>query len=313
MASSEQSFRRYRHEDYISAAMEFRCNLRCQHCMIEEAMQHLRPQSEADLQRILALNAASRQWQGLILTGAEITLHRDLPRWARQAREAGFSHVRIQTHGMRLADRGYLNDLVAAGVDEFFVSVAGADAATHDTITGVPGSFAKTMRGLMNLEEFDHVAAITNTVVSELNYRQLAEIVATLAFVKRLTQVEFWCYLPMQERDVKDLLPRHADVRPALCAAIRDVRSHGLGVEVKHFPECLLDDLRGALCNGQPQLLIDPAFWPEFARNDFFHCPHRGRCAAKECLGLNKAYVSKYGAEADLLVPICPGVAPRSR
>ena len=304
MVSSEPAFQRYRNEDYVSAAMEFRCNLRCQHCMIEDAMQYLRPQSEVELRRILAHNAASRQWRGLILTGAEITLHHDLPRWAAQAREAGFSHVRIQTHGMRLAQRSYLNELVAAGVDEFFVSVAGADAATHDAITGVPGAFDKTLQGLMNLEEFDHVAAITNTVVSELNFRQLPDILATLAPVRRLTQVEFWCYLPMQDRDVRGLMPSHADVLPLLRTAIIDARRLDLGVEVKHFPECLLKDLRGALRNSQPQLFIDPAFWPEFARNGFFQCVYRNRCAATECLGLNSAYVAKYGTEADLLAPI---------
>lgn len=51
------------------------------------------------------------------------------------ARQSGFEHVRIQTHGMRLASRKYCEQLIEAGVDEFFVSVAASDASAHDAIT----------------------------------------------------------------------------------------------------------------------------------------------------------------------------------
>ena len=59
------------------------------------------------------------------------------------ARQSGFEHVRIQTHGMRLASRKYCEQLIEAGVDEFFVSVAASDASAHDAITEVPESFEK--------------------------------------------------------------------------------------------------------------------------------------------------------------------------
>ena len=96
---------RFDHNQYVSMTMEFRCNLKCVHCMIEGTMDRLEPQSFAQFMRVLEHNAAHRRFKGLILTGSEITLHRDLPQWARLARGHGFEHVRIQTHGMRLAFR----------------------------------------------------------------------------------------------------------------------------------------------------------------------------------------------------------------
>jgi len=72
---------------------------------------------------------------------------------------------------------------------------------------------------------------------------------------------------------------------------------------VKNFPECLLGEDREALNNDQPQLEIDEAFWPEFMRNGFHQCVHRSYCGSKRCLGLNTAYVHKYGWHADALVP----------
>jgi len=289
--------------DYVEVTVHFKCNLACTHCMIEGTMDWLRPESNEQFARILADNARRRQWKGLTLTGAEVTLRRDLPDMARAARASGFEHVRIQTHGMRLADMDYCRELVEAGIDEYFVSVTAADAATHDAITGVSGSFERTVRGLENLDTFPQVATLTNTVITRLSYRQLPAVVRRLGHLRRLVQMEFWSYWPMRETDEKDLIVSHLDTLPWLREAIADAHALGRMVEAKNFPECLLGSDRGALDNSQPKLVIDPEFWPEFMRNGFHQCVHRRYCAAKSCLGLNTAYVNKYGWHGDVLVP----------
>lgn len=293
-------------QDYVEITMHFRCNLACAHCMIEGTMDWLRPEGADGFARVLAENGRTRRWKGLTLTGAEITLRQDLPDLARAARRAGFEHVRIQTHGMRLADPDYCGTLVEAGIDEYFISVTAADAATHDAITGVAGSFARTLAGLENLDAFDGVATLTNTVVTSLSYRQLPAVVARLGHLRRLAQMEFWTYWPMRETDDKDLIVSHLEALPQLRAAIAAARARGLGVEVKNFPRCLLGSDGDALDNGQPKLVIDPDFWPEFMRNGFHQCVHRAYCAAEDCLGLNTAYINKFGWHADVLVPLLP-------
>jgi MoaA/NifB/PqqE/SkfB family radical SAM enzyme len=294
---------RFRHDQYVELTMHFRCNLKCEHCMIEGTMDWLVPESLTRLKQVLDHNMRERRWTGLVLTGAEITLRRDLPELARLARHNGFDHVRIQTHGMRLADAGYCQELVDAGVDEFFVSVTAADGVSHDAITGVPGSFEKTLCGLANLDAFPGVSVLTNTVVTRRNFRRLPDLVDRLAHLRRLVQMEFWGYWPMAEEDGKDLVVAHTEVVPFLRKAIGQARRLGRDVEVKNFPECLLGDDRDALDNSQPRLLIDPAFWQEFRRNGFGQCVHRSGCASHQCLGLNTAYVRKYGWQADILVP----------
>ena len=231
-----------------------------------------------------------------------MTLNRDLTEWARMARDNGFSHVRIQTHGMKLANEQYLEELVEAGIDEYFVSVTAADEATHDAITQVPGSFEKTMRGLENLERFD-VATMTNTVITELSYRHLPALVERVSHLKQLRRMDFWKYWPMRETDDKNLVASHLDVLPYLREAIAAARKLGVDVEIKNFPECLLGSDGRYLNNDQPKLIIDPEFWPEFMRNGFHQCVHRSYCGAQRCLGLNTAYVEKFGWHADVLVP----------
>jgi len=295
--------KRFPPADYVEITVHFKCNLHCTHCMIEGTMDWLRPETDKGFARILAENRRQRRWKGLTLTGAEVTLRRDLPELVRAARDSGFEHVRIQTHGVRLADPDYCRELVEAGVDEYFVSVTAADATTHDAITGVDGAFERTVRGLENLESYTDVVTLTNTVITRLSYRQLPDVVRRLAHLRRLARMEFWSYWPMRETDEKDLVVSHLEVLPYLRQAIAAARDLGREVEIKNFPECLLGDDHEALDNSQPKLIIDPEFWPEFMRNGFHQCVHRDRCASKTCLGLNSAYVNKYGWHADVLIP----------
>lgn len=298
------------HEKYVSLTMEFRCNLKCVHCMIEGTMDRLAPTSDATLEQVCRDQAATGRWEGLVLTGSEITLRRDLPQIARKARAAGFRHVRIQTHGMHLGRTDYADKLIEAGVDEYFVSVAGSDAESHDRITQVNGAWDKMMQGMAHLDQYDHVKLITNSVITTQSYTLLPGMVDALADLKQLVQMEFWNFFPMAEDDPKDLAARHSDILPYLREAILKCRGAGRFVEVKNFPECMLGELGDALVNAQPTLLIDPDFWKEFDRNGFYQCPHQSRCASTECLGLTTAYIGKFGNEAETLKPLAPRQSP---
>lgn len=300
----------FTHEDYVELTVHFRCNLACRHCMILESMHWLTPADDAEFEALLAENLRLKKWRGLILTGAEVTLRRDLPDLARRARQAGFEHVRIQTHAMRLADDSYCQELVEAGIDEYFVSITADSAELHDRITEVPGSFDRTLRGLHNLERFRNVRTMTNTVVTGLSWNSLEGVVERLKPLRNLVEMDFWCYWPMNEVADPELLVSHIEVAPRLRAAIRLARSLGRYVEVKNFPQCLLGTEADALRNDQPELRTDPRFWDEFQRNGFHQCVFRDVCGSAQCLGLNTAYVSRFGWHEDVLQPLtrteCP-------
>ncbi len=298
---------RFHHDDYISLTLEFRCNLKCVHCMIEGTMDYLQPQTGEVFDEVLQEQSQHRRWKGIILTGSEITLHKELIPMVQRAKAAGFEHVRIQTHGMHLGQTSFTDKLLEAGVDEYFVSVAGSDRESHDRITEVDGAFDKMMAGLSYLDRFDHVSIITNTVVTKLSYALLPDLVESLSHLTQLKQMEFWNYWPMTEMDDKDLIPRASDVLPYLRQAAETAVGAGRSVEIKNFPECMLGDLGHLLDNDQPQLLIDPAFWDQFNRNGFHQCLYRDECSSHQCLGLNEAYTAKYGWEKDLVRPVKGG------
>jgi len=277
--------------------------------MIEDTMDRLRPESDEDFEKLIQFNAREDLWRGIVFTGSEMTLREDLPDLARRARLHGFEHVRIQTHGMRLAKRDYCRELVDAGIDEFFVSITAADAETHDGITEVPGSFDKAVKGLENLDEFEGVVSFTNTVITKRSYRQLPQVVDRLSHLRRLVQMDFWNYWPMNDTDDKDLIVSHREILPYLIEAVERAQDLGRSVEIKNFPECLLGEQREALDNDQPKLVIDPTFWKEFHSNGFHQCVHRDVCRSTKCLGLTTAYARKFGWEEELLSPLDnPGI-----
>lgn len=294
---------RYDNSSYVSVTLEFRCNLKCVHCMIEGTMDRLAPVSDATFEEVLEDNRRTHRWQGLVMTGSEITLRRDLPDLARRAREAGFGRIRIQTHGMHLARPGYVETLVDAGVNEYFVSLAGSDAETHDAITQVRGSFDKMMRGLEIVSSLPDTAIITNTVVTALSYRLLPDAVTALNGISALRQMEFWHYFPMNEHDEKGLLADYRQIVPYIEEACRRADARGVAVEVKNVPKCLLGANAHRLDNSQAALLIDPDFWVQFDRNGFYRCPHREVCTARDCLGLSQAYVERFGDMRESLTP----------
>lgn len=293
----------YSDPEYLSFTMDFRCDLRCTHCMIDETKFELNPTHEAKFQAMLSRERNRRRYRGIILTGAEVTLNKSLPRWVREARAAGFERVRVQTHGMRLSDLEFCETLIHAGVNEFFVSVIAATPETHDAIAQREGAFQRTMQGLRNLEGFD-VCVLTNTVITTQSFRELPGVVQNLVGLRRLHRMEFWNYWPMAATDERDLLASVDEVGPYLREAVRRARSAGYEVAVKDFPACLLGEDSDAVQNQQPSLVIDRSFYDTFLLNEFGQCSKAEQCGHGQCRGFTTAYLSKFGEPTEQLRPI---------
>lgn len=293
----------FNHAKYVEMTVHFRCNLMCEHCMIEGTMDTLEPESIETLYEVIDHNRKHKQWTGIIFTGSEVTLWKGLPRFVEAARKNGFDNVRIQTHGMRLADKQYAESLISAGVNEFFISITAGDRETHDSITKVDGSFVKTMEAFDVLDAMSDILLISNTVITSRSYKQLSQIVDNLAHLKKLIQMDFWNYWPMSESDDRDLIVEHLELLPYIQSALTKAMKLGRHIELKNYPECLLGPLRDGLVNDQPKLYIDDEFWNEFSKNGFHQCVYKDQCQPRQCLGLNTAYIQKHGWHEKDLVP----------
>jgi sulfatase maturation enzyme AslB (radical SAM superfamily) len=130
----------------------FRCNLRCRHCFVGDALDR-----GTDLpwdQLTGLLDAAARRWQTrqVAFLGGEPTLYPRLAPAAEYAHQAGLP-VRIVSNGgkslLRLLEARLLAPCRIA------ISVDGASAAVHDGVRG-PGSFDLVMRSIALAREHGH-------------------------------------------------------------------------------------------------------------------------------------------------------------
>lgn len=164
------------------------CGERCAMCDFGQRagdrmfFQNLRPSPRAlelPLDRLKALIDELRPLRPILEAHTvEPTLYRDLPALAEHAHAAGLP-FRIFTSGARLA--AMADDLVAAGVDQIYVSIDGPPAV-HDAIRGVPGSFERAAAGIAAVNEArrrrpgSRTRVRVNATISDMNAGQLVAL-----------------------------------------------------------------------------------------------------------------------------------------
>ena len=115
-----------------------RCNNRCPNCYHEED----RGQSEPDIHQVLG-RVASIATPYICLVGGEPTVRRDLPALVAALTVRG-RHVSMYSNGIRLADKGYADELVAAGLKDVAFSM-------HHPEYSHPSIYAKKLAALDEL------------------------------------------------------------------------------------------------------------------------------------------------------------------
>ena len=161
----------------VDLAVTYRCNNDCAHCY------NIRPRAMSEL--------STAQWQGLldrlweagvphvVFTGGEPTLRDDLPELIAHAERNG-QVSGLNTNARRLSDPGYVDKLVAAGLDHVQVTLESADPAIHDALVGAPGAWAQTVAGLRQALA-TRLFVMTNTTLLRPNSAHLSQTLDFLA------------------------------------------------------------------------------------------------------------------------------------
>lgn len=142
--------RRARAPQYVTLELSYGCNLRCLHCFNPTHAASPRELSDAEIVRLLGELAALGALD-VCLTGGEPLLRPGLFALIEAAKGLGLS-VSLNTNATLVAP-GRARRLKDLGVREVYASIYGATAAVYETVTGVPGSFARFQAGLAALAE----------------------------------------------------------------------------------------------------------------------------------------------------------------
>lgn len=166
--------------------LSYECDQRCLFCSESGRMARWRraPIRIEEVARTL-VERRKAGFDHVTFTGGEPTAHPLLELSLALARRLGY-RTYLTTNGRRFADGAYARGVLPL-VGELCLSVHGPNAASHDACSRTPGSFARVMRALENIER--HGAGtrlLTNTVATRLNWDRLEE---TLAFLRARTKV----------------------------------------------------------------------------------------------------------------------------
>ena len=140
-----------------------RCNLNCRHCYINPDQHGTRTLPLETVRRWLSAFQDRCRETNLVLLGGEPTLHRDLARIIRLAREMGFGSVTVDTNGYLFHD--ILERVTPAEVDYFSFSLDGPTPAINDPLRG-EGAFDVCVAGIRRAVARGFSASLIYTVSS---------------------------------------------------------------------------------------------------------------------------------------------------
>jgi MoaA/NifB/PqqE/SkfB family radical SAM enzyme len=180
--------------------LNYNCNAKCLFCSqdfewrktpndlpFEKAVEHM-------------YMAYKNGYRRLGFTGGEPTIRRDLPKLIALARKIGYTYIRIQTNGVRIADYDYVKSLADAGLTFVKYSIHGHTPELHDELVAVPGAFDKCLKSIEHLRRLN-VGVGINIVLNERNYRHLTEFYEL--FLLKLQLSNFVIIAPLYEGNMR--------------------------------------------------------------------------------------------------------------
>lgn len=222
-----------------------RCNHSCVHCyQVQGQKGELSPE---DALRVVDRLADAGVFL-LTISGGEATLRHDLVDVIARARSRAMA-VTLFTNGYTMT-RELAHGLAELAVWRVHISVYGPDAATHDAVTNVRGSFERTIAGVKMLRD-EGVHVVLKTPVMHVNHDRI-EAIRDLAR-------ELGCSVGLSE----EITAREdGDLSPVALNATGDEHAKYLEVERRrsdYTPEALAAARRGRTCSvGRVGVTIEP-------------------------------------------------------
>ncbi len=217
----------------------YMCNNQCLFCVQGDRRKTLGNKPGSEIQKAIAL-AKEQHCDALVFTGGEATLREDFLELVAYARALGFKNIQVQTNGRMFSYLDFCKKTIAAGATEFSPALHGPTAEIHDHLTGAPGSFDQTTRGIRNLKALGQ-PVITNTVITKENYRSLPDL-ARLFVALQVDQFQFaFVHIAgSAEANREQVVPRKTEVMPFVKAGLDIGIAAGIRVMTEAIPYCLM-------------------------------------------------------------------------
>ena len=151
------------------------CNLRCIHCHTLGGKPSADELTTAEAKRLLDQLAGVSEFRMMAFTGGEPLVRHDLFELLAYSQALGFTNT--MATNATLIDEAAACRLRRYGVVIAAVSLDGFDAATHDFVRGLPGSFEAALQGMRALRRAGILLHV-NITAMEYNMGQMERLMA---------------------------------------------------------------------------------------------------------------------------------------
>lgn len=231
-------------------AVTYRCNLKCRFCYAScgcgIGKGSCDEMSASDISEVLRKIRGDAQVPSVSITGGEPLLRNDLELIVAEAVAIGLRANLISNGTLMTSELAV--ELKAAGLASAQISLEGPDAATHDSLTAVAGSFEKTVAGINALKGAG-IHVHTNTTVSAGNCRKLPELVRFAASLG-MKRISMNLIIPSGSALDRELQVPYSGTWSAIEPARAEARR--LGIEFMWYsptPMCIMNPIAEGLGN----------------------------------------------------------------
>ena len=220
------------------------CNAYCSFCCVLDILNQpaLNPTDDAIYEAIR--KARTDGCKTLSFTGGEPTVHPKFTEFCRFGRELGYEAITINTNGIQFKSAAFARKAVESGLTHVDVSIHGHTAELHDRLVGRAGAFDALVKGVRHLvalqQEFGLVLGAT-TVVASTNGPFLKDITTVLLDLGFRALRFKHCFEGATGSD-KQQVSSYAPIVEPLREAVRIAHAQHAGVQLTHFPLCLLGE-----------------------------------------------------------------------
>jgi MoaA/NifB/PqqE/SkfB family radical SAM enzyme len=216
----------------------FSCNNNCRFC-VQAHKRGFGDRSTEELKKEME-KARATGCEGVVFTGGEPTIRKDIVELVKHAKNVGFTTIQIQSNGRMFCYKDFVKKLIKSGANEFSPALHGHTPEIHDYLTRSPGAFNQVVRGIRNLRELDQYI-LTNSVVNKVNYKYLPEL-AKLFVSLKVNQFQFAFIHAIGNAwdNFDSMVPRKSEVRPFICQTLDIGINAGIDVMVEAYPFCFM-------------------------------------------------------------------------
>ena len=229
------------------------CNQKCIFCYTTEDKKVTTVQAKATIDAYIEMG-----YSWISFTGGEPTIRDDIFELISYARKRGAEIIKIQTNGIRTADKTFLNMLVSAGMNRIYMSVLSHKKEVHEKLTQAPNSFEKAILSVKNIMALK-IPLEMSSVITALNYSHLKEYVAFMhSNFPGIESYQFLLFCPSARgHENKKFVPKLKDIELPLGDMLEFCKENNILVATRGIPLCYLDSFENVSVETKAILSID--------------------------------------------------------